>query len=382
MTPTDHRFSIPLEHLHRYRYASELLRGKRVLDIACREGYGTRILAETAESVTGVDSDAVVVQQAAEEHRCVNLQFLVGSRLAVPVASDHTFDAIVCFDALDDTDNPERLFSEIKRLLTPDGVLVLSAPSAAANENLFRSKAFSAEEFHNLLQSHFREVRLLSHSLFADSVIKPETSSNGSHSSKGETQYLMAIASHSPVSNIEGSIETVAVIPFLRDKEKAVRTLLDMKAYQDETIKRQERQLAEQKRSLASLEEALAWRTRQIESLTSAREYLDQELDELRKHVASNREALAWRAKQVADLEHAIKSRDEGLAWRATQVESLETAVDALKTRMEDLHRETSARIAQLTAELEGIHASTGWKWILRARSIRSTLRRLVGKGE
>ena len=382
MTPTDQRFSIPLEHLHRYRYVSELVRGKRVLDLACREGFGTRMLAETADSVTGLDSDAVVVQAAAIEHRRANLQFLVGSRLSIPIALDHGFDAIVCFDALEDTDTPEQLFSEIKRLLHPNGVLILSVPNAEIRENLFRSKAFSAEQFRELLQPEFAQVQLLSHSLFADSVIRPNASLNGTGPTRGKAQYLMAIASNSAVPNIEVSTETVSVIPLLCEKEKAVRALLDMKAFQGETIKRQEQQLAGQRQTLVSLEEAKAWHTSLIESLTHARAHLEQELDELRKYVASNREALAWRAAQVADLEHAIESKNEGLAWRATQVESLESSLETLKARIENMHRETSARIAQLTQELESIHASTGWKWILRVRSIRSSLRRLLPTGE
>jgi 2-polyprenyl-3-methyl-5-hydroxy-6-metoxy-1,4-benzoquinol methylase len=356
-----------------------LVRGKRVLDIACREGFGTRILAETAESVTGLDSDAIVVQAAAIQHRCANLQFLVGSRLSIPVALDHGFDAIVCFDAMDDTDTPERLLSEIKRLSHPNGVLILSVPNAGSGENLFRSKAFSAQRFQELLQPQFAQVQLLSHSLFADSVIRPDGSANGAGPAKDEAQYLMAIASNSAAPSTEVSTETVSIIPFLYDKEKSVRALLDMKAYQDETIKRQERQLAGQKQTLVSLEEGRAWQISQIESLTHIRGYLEQEIDNLRKHIASNQEALAWRAAQVADLQRAIQSRDEALAWRATQVENLENGLETLKARIQDLHRETSARIAQLTQELESIHASTGWKWVLRMRSIRSSLRRLLG---
>ena len=36
---------IELEHVHRYLWAEQFSRGKRVLDIACGEGYGSEILA-------------------------------------------------------------------------------------------------------------------------------------------------------------------------------------------------------------------------------------------------------------------------------------------------------------------------------------------------
>ena len=46
---------IELEHVHRYLWAEQFSRGKRVLDIACGEGYGSEILARSAAHVIGVD---------------------------------------------------------------------------------------------------------------------------------------------------------------------------------------------------------------------------------------------------------------------------------------------------------------------------------------
>ena len=54
---------IRLEHVHRYAVALAWARGKRVLDVACGEGYGTRLLATVAESVEGVDISADAVER-------------------------------------------------------------------------------------------------------------------------------------------------------------------------------------------------------------------------------------------------------------------------------------------------------------------------------
>jgi len=40
---------IHYEHLHRYRFAKEFVKGKKVLDLACGEGYGSNLLAEDVE---------------------------------------------------------------------------------------------------------------------------------------------------------------------------------------------------------------------------------------------------------------------------------------------------------------------------------------------
>jgi 2-polyprenyl-3-methyl-5-hydroxy-6-metoxy-1,4-benzoquinol methylase len=44
------------EHIGRYRFARDFVRGRRVLDIACGEGYGAAALARAgAASVIGID---------------------------------------------------------------------------------------------------------------------------------------------------------------------------------------------------------------------------------------------------------------------------------------------------------------------------------------
>src|SRR5512132_1491659 len=52
------------EHWHRYHFAAPLARGKRVLDVACGEGYGSALLARTATSVVGVDVSFEAVAHA------------------------------------------------------------------------------------------------------------------------------------------------------------------------------------------------------------------------------------------------------------------------------------------------------------------------------
>ncbi|HET9189593.1 MAG TPA: SAM-dependent methyltransferase, partial [Rudaea sp.] len=55
---------IRYEHWARYAFALELARGKRVLDAACGEGYGSAMLAGAAASVLGVDIAADAIAHA------------------------------------------------------------------------------------------------------------------------------------------------------------------------------------------------------------------------------------------------------------------------------------------------------------------------------
>ena len=50
------------EHWHRYAFARRCVAGKRVLDVACGEGYGSALLAGESTSVTGIDIDAGAIR--------------------------------------------------------------------------------------------------------------------------------------------------------------------------------------------------------------------------------------------------------------------------------------------------------------------------------
>src|SRR5439155_17032663 len=53
------------QHLARYRFASQFARGRRALDAACGEGYGTAMLvAAGASEAVGIDIDQTTVDHA------------------------------------------------------------------------------------------------------------------------------------------------------------------------------------------------------------------------------------------------------------------------------------------------------------------------------
>jgi ubiquinone/menaquinone biosynthesis C-methylase UbiE len=359
MKRTNVELSIPLDHLHRYTYAAQLITGKQVLDLLSHEGDGTTILAKNAKSVTGLDPDEVVVRQAGDKHRRDNLKFLVGSVSKLPISDDQTFDAVIAFDSFEETTDAQRFFTAVKRLLAPGGLFITSAPS----------KAFASEEFHRLLSSSFTHARVLNQTVSASSIIQPEKmATNGSTQEKRISQYVIAVASDSAVPDLETSTLTDPVQALLDRKDKAIRELLDMRAYQDETLKRQERQLAERKQTIATLEEAFAWHTSRITSLEKTQAYHESEIDQLHRTIAADRDGLAWRASEAGEFQRALSSREEALAWRAAQVENLEREAEALRQRIKNAETD----LANVRSELEAIHASRGWQLIQRARSMRA----------
>ncbi|MBL7749096.1 MAG: class I SAM-dependent methyltransferase, partial [Chitinophagaceae bacterium] len=116
-----------IEHLHRYAIACGLAAGKTVLDIACGEGYGSYLLAAKAASVTGMDIDNTTIKKATQKYPKENLRFTQATAEKIP-AADAQFDMVVSFETLEHLEDHDTMIKEIKRVLKPGGLLVISTP--------------------------------------------------------------------------------------------------------------------------------------------------------------------------------------------------------------------------------------------------------------
>ena len=122
--------NILLEHMHRYHLAKRYVSGKTVLDIASGEGFGSSVLAQSAERVIGVDISPQTVAHAAATYPRVNLTFEVGSASAIPLR-DQSVDVVVSFETIEHVAEHEQMMSEIRRVLKPGGTLIISTPEKA-----------------------------------------------------------------------------------------------------------------------------------------------------------------------------------------------------------------------------------------------------------
>jgi O-antigen biosynthesis protein len=162
------------EHLVRYRVAAQLAPSRRVLDVACGEGYGTALLtAAGARSATGVDLDEHAVTHARTRHPGV--EFTVGDVRELPFG-DGTFDLVVCFETIEHVADPECVVAELRRVMAEDGLLLASTPNKRQYlvENEFHEREFLHEEFLELLQARFARVEvLLQHNWLTSAVLAP-----------------------------------------------------------------------------------------------------------------------------------------------------------------------------------------------------------------
>lgn len=170
---------IRYEHMHRYGWMLNLVRGKDVLDIACGEGYGSALMSADARRVFGVDISEAAIRHAREKYLSItNLQFRAGSATQIPL-DDASVDVVVSFETIEHLLEQREMLAEIRRVLRADGILVISSPNKKvysddrgyANEYHVKELYFS--EFNALLLEQFAHVKYFGQRLATSSLIVP-----------------------------------------------------------------------------------------------------------------------------------------------------------------------------------------------------------------
>lgn len=149
-------------HVVAYRFAAELVRGRRVLDAGCGEGYGTAILAGTARKAFGIDVDRNVVGRAVS--RYPRAQFEPADLREIPFPRG-SFGAVVSLQVIEHMPSPADFVAECARVLEPEGMLIISTPnrltfSPDGLRNPFHTFEFSPDDLRATLRQHFSEIRM------------------------------------------------------------------------------------------------------------------------------------------------------------------------------------------------------------------------------
>jgi 2-polyprenyl-3-methyl-5-hydroxy-6-metoxy-1,4-benzoquinol methylase len=104
------------------------LRGRRVLDAGCGEGYNTRILARAGARMTGVDISERMIDLAREAERDepLGIRYVSTSYAELGAFEECEFDAVVSFMALMDGPRFDDAMKACFRVLRPGGMLAFS----------------------------------------------------------------------------------------------------------------------------------------------------------------------------------------------------------------------------------------------------------------
>ncbi|NLI82610.1 MAG: methyltransferase domain-containing protein [Deltaproteobacteria bacterium] len=311
------------EHLHRYAFASNFVKDKRVLDLASGEGYGSSLMAREALHVVGVEVDPDAVAHAKARYSASNLEFKEGSILQIPVQGRDLFDVVVCFEALEHITEHDALLSEVKRLCKEDGLFIASTPnkkiySDARNyNNPFHVKELYLEEFRELLKKHFDYACLFGQQVCSGSRMwrmdapMPVFSTEYLVGFDGQTMqfqqpdehhamYLIAVASHVPLEDLLESsylVDTSNILTALRDqrlaelearlaeRDASLAQLQDLLVQRDASLAQLQDLLAQRDASFAQLEALLADRDSTLSHLKARVDKLDTQLEQVMNSV-------------------------------------------------------------------------------------------------
>jgi SAM-dependent methyltransferase len=165
-------------HRARYLWARPLAAGRDVLDAGCGVGYGTAMLASGgAASALGVDVSAHAIDAArAEAGAAARFEVADIERLDVPDAS---FDLVTCFEVIEYVQHPEHALDELRRVLRPGGLLLISSPNRGVYPpgNRWHVNEFSSAEIEAGLRRRFAEVGMYrQQALIASMIARDETS--------------------------------------------------------------------------------------------------------------------------------------------------------------------------------------------------------------
>jgi len=276
--------NVALEHLHRYLIARELASGKVVLDVACGEGYGSAMLAEVGSRVVGVDISAETVAHARRRYTIENLEFYEGRADAVPL-SEGSVDLVVSFETIEHHDQHTNMMAEIRRVLRPGGLLIMSSPDkheysdVPAYSNPFHVKELYLEEFESLLGRHFQNVAISGQRICYGSVVASDRL-NGVFSSFVEQDctftrkagiprpiYFVAVASDAPLPTLGTSFYEVNIE--LHDCQ--VAALNQQIAALNQQVAALNQMVEVRDQQLRALWESTIWRvTKPLRSISSA----------------------------------------------------------------------------------------------------------------
>lgn len=106
------------------------VKGKKVLDIACGQGYFSRLLSENGALVSGIDISSELILSAKKRNK-EGIEYVVGSADNLGQWKKETFDLAICILAIQNIENVSGVFSEARRVLKIGGrfLLVLNHPA-------------------------------------------------------------------------------------------------------------------------------------------------------------------------------------------------------------------------------------------------------------
>jgi ubiquinone/menaquinone biosynthesis C-methylase UbiE len=130
----------------------DIKQGEKIIDIACGQGFFTRIFKEAGAYVTGVDISKELIS-IAREKTGKDIPFYVFPSHKLSFAKDGSFDTAVIVLAIQNIEKMDETFAEVKRVLNKNGCMIL-----VLNHPAFRIPKNSSWDYDEKSQTQYRRI--------------------------------------------------------------------------------------------------------------------------------------------------------------------------------------------------------------------------------
>jgi SAM-dependent methyltransferase len=145
-------------HLARYAIALSHGRSGRVLDVACGEGYGSKLLKEAGASrVDGIDISEEAILRARSTFGEEGISFHCADVMEIDkLFEPKTFELIVSLETIEHLTDPAKFLKAIKHVARDDALIIISCPNdhwyypSDATSNPYHIRKYSFEEFRDI----------------------------------------------------------------------------------------------------------------------------------------------------------------------------------------------------------------------------------------
>ena len=313
---------IELEHVHRYLWAEQFAHGKSVLDIACGEGFGSEILASSATQVVGVNLSEDAVVHALRKYRRKNLKFQVGSCDQIPVP-DSSIDLVVSFETIENRNRHQEMMREIKRVLHPEGILIISSPDNHVYSDIpsykddHHVKELFAPEFEALLKEHFANVQMFGQRVAYGSLIGAE----------GLTEFVSFDSEQKAALPSRGIGRAMYNVAIASDclLPRTFSSIYEGSMAKSACCQALQREIELRGSKLTELQEQMQRRSFELENVRRLNEELRRESGERQRHLMLSAESIHGLHAEIEHLKitrfeakrecHSVKT---SLSWRVT----------------------------------------------------------------
>jgi 2-polyprenyl-3-methyl-5-hydroxy-6-metoxy-1,4-benzoquinol methylase len=322
---------IDADHRARYSWAAQAASGRRVLDAGCGLGYGLKILlAAGASEVVGVDLDTAAVAEARKR--------LNGNAGSVEQADirelqfeEDSFDLIVCFETIEHIDDAESALTEFRRVLRPDGLLLLSSPDPEVYPpgNEHHVHEYKPEELVGLVSRHFSKVESYQQAAWLASGIAPaDDRQQGSRNGAGPGVRVLPISGPTPPNAVFAVIAASArPLPQLGDL-LALAAPFEVRWWSEQVAA-----------ARASAEQANA----------TAKEAVEAAKEDARETITAIEERTR---RQLAEARAELERAEAGRQQAQDRIEQLEKESQQLLAQGQERERQADARLRGVSKSL------------------------------